>query len=159
SDAQQTVRAETDAAGRFILQGLGAGRLSIKIDRDTVPDGYLLDEIKPLSLQMRPGVPSRVEFSIRAMRTLSGEATYYNAAEGRYAPLVHTFVAIPALQRKTLTDGTGKFSFADLPSGNYMIALSGPHLSMQRMISLPSGPANLKEDFRIANPTGAGEPH
>jgi hypothetical protein len=143
------LRAHCDADGRFGIPGLVPGEYQLRIDPNTVPDGYILEELNPLQVRLEKGVPQNVEFRIRAIRTLSGEVSYYDPKSGRYAPLVGALVKIPKLSLQITTNRMGRFVFLDLPTGNYALTIFDKKLALTRVVSIPTEPIELQETFRI----------
>ncbi|HEX4485721.1 MAG TPA: carboxypeptidase regulatory-like domain-containing protein, partial [Terriglobales bacterium] len=146
---EQNFKAKSDADGRFALAGLAPGDYTLSVDADSVPPGYVLDEFKPVRVELEKGVPRKAELLLRAVRSLSGEVSYYNSVQGVYVPLANGSVAIPKLALHTRTREDGTFEFTELPAGDYTILLSSGSSSMVRVITVPTGPAHLKEVFRI----------
>jgi hypothetical protein len=113
---EQNFKVKSDAAGRFALAGLAPGDYTLSIDVDSVPPGYVLDEFKPMRVQLEKGVPRKAEVLLRAVRSFSGAVLYYNTAQGAYLPLVNGSVTIAKLALHTRIRGDGTFEFAELPA-------------------------------------------
>jgi len=79
----QRLEVRSDAQGRFSAPGLGAGDYEVSIDPDSLPGGYSLEDLKSQQISLEDGVPNRLEFHVRALRSLVGHVTVYNAAIGQ----------------------------------------------------------------------------
>src|ERR1019366_6205108 len=84
----QRLDTQSDADGRFAVSGLAAGEYDITVNPDTLPAGYFLEELKPQHLSIENGAPGRVDFHIRAMRSITGFVTVYDTTLGKYIPAV-----------------------------------------------------------------------
>ena len=67
SKGRQRFRAQTDAEGRFRVEGLSSGEYQIKIDRDSVPPGYSVTELETQRTMVDPSAPGQCAFTLRAV--------------------------------------------------------------------------------------------
>jgi hypothetical protein len=141
--------AQTDADGRFDVSGLAPGEYQLEIDPNTVPAGYVVEELAPLRVQLEKGLPRNSEFRVRAIRTFSGIVTSYDPKLGRYAPLAGATVAIPSLSLHVLTNDSGAFQLHDLPAGDYILNISSGSQVLTPQISIPADPVELNETYRF----------
>ncbi|MFY9559839.1 MAG: carboxypeptidase regulatory-like domain-containing protein [Terriglobales bacterium] len=146
-----TRSAHSDADGRFAASGLSPGDYELVVDPNTVPPGHALEDLQPIRRRLEEGIPQSADFRIRAMRTVFGQVSYYDPKSGQYSAVSGATVKIPELLLQATTDRLGKFILRELPSGSYTLTVSDSRLAQTRLISIPAGPIELREDFRIQN--------
>jgi hypothetical protein len=147
--ASQRVQTQSDAHGRFSVPGLGAGDYEITVVPDSVPPGYSVEELKPLQISLKNGVPKRVDFHVVALRSVTGQVTAYDVAAGGYVPAVGVSVELLELSRRTATNSSGKFNFLDLPSGAFAVVLDWGGGKVIQNVTLPAEPANIRVEIRL----------
>lgn len=142
----------TDADGRFTASSLNPGDYELVVDPNSVPSGYNLEDLRPVQRRLEVGLPENVDFRVHAIRTVSGQVTYYDPKVGKVVALAGATIEIPELSRQVTTDQRGRFILSELPSGRYTLIMSGHMghpMSVTRAIEISSGPIELQEDFRI----------
>jgi hypothetical protein len=148
----QRLDAQSDAQGRFSAPGLSAGEYEVVVDPNTLPAGYSLEELKPQRISLENGVPKRVDFNIRALRSLKGLVTVYDTVLGKYVPAVGVAVEIPQLARRTSTNSVGKFDFQDLPAGDFALILGPDDARVTRNFTVPPEPATIRMAIELRRP-------
>ena len=155
--ASQRVQTQSDAHGRFSVPGLGAGNYEVTVVPDTVPAGYSVEELGPQQISLENGVPKRLDFHVKALRSISGQATVYDAAAGGYIPAAGVPVELVELSIRTTTNSSGKFNFLDLPSGDFAVVLDWGGGKVIQNVTLPSEPANIRVEIRLPRSKNALE--
>jgi hypothetical protein len=141
SQGPKKIRAHTDSEGKFRVEGLSSGEYEVTIDPDSVPPGYSLTLLTGKRTTVDPSVPAHSEFTLNAIRNVSGLVT-------RYDPVAQHLVAVPGitvmlreLARECVADKNGIYLFRDLPPGTYSLVIVYQGKETKRMITVPEGPA------------------
>jgi len=145
----QRVEIQSDAHGRFSVPGLGAGDYEVTVAPDTLPPGYLLEELKPQQISLENGVSKRLDFHVRALRSVAGQVTVYDTTIGEYIPAVGVPVELRELSRKTITNSSGKFNFQDLPAGDFAVVLDWDGTKMIHNVTIPPEPASIRVEIKL----------
>jgi hypothetical protein len=141
SKGRQRFRAQTDAEGRFRVEGLSSGEYQIKIDRDSVPPGYSVTELETQRTMVDPSAPGQCAFTLRAIRNISGRVTIYDPTSQREISVPRITVLLRELSRESVTDENGIYLFPDLPAGPYSLAVIYEGKESKKEVMLPAGPA------------------
>ena len=147
--ARQRLEIQSDAQGRFSVPALGAGEYQVIVDANSFPAGYSLEELAPQQVALEDGNPQRVDFSVRALRSIVGQVTVYNPAIGEYVPAVAAQVELRELSRKIKTGTNGKFSFQDLPPGDFTVVLDWNGEKLVQQVTVPVQPSSLRLEIRV----------
>jgi Carboxypeptidase regulatory-like domain len=92
------------------------------------------------------GAWSPAEFTLPAIRALTGVVEGYDPGKGQYVPVENATVELVELKRKTVTDGKGWYTFRNMPSGTYSVTVNDqPH----GQVSFGVGPQLLRHDIRL----------
>lgn len=136
--------ATSDLDGKFTVQGLPAGDVEVSINDETLPPGYAIGELKTERAQVTLTAPTRVDFKIRALRSITGKATAYDEELKKQVPVGGLKVRIPEISREVTTNQNGVFLFRDLPSGHFTVQalLGGKTFSTDAF--LPPQPTTLR---------------
>lgn len=151
ADRELSIPTGTD--GTFVAEGLPSGTYEVAIDPGSVPAGYPVDALRPEHVVVEDTTPGRITFVLRPYRSVSGRARLFNRTSGKYEPLAQTVVELRPLGRRSVTDANGLYTFRDLPSGEYTIAAL--HNGQERIVALsvPDGPALLRDmDVAVVPP-------
>jgi SdrD B-like protein len=148
----QRLEVRSDAQGRFSVPGLGAGDYQVNVDPDSLPGGYFLEDLKPQQISLQDGVPNRLDFHVRALRSLVGHVTVYNATVGQYVPAVGVTVELRGLSRQTTTNSSGTFILQDLPSGNFTVVLDWDGAEVIQDVTLAPEPGSTKLEIKLPPP-------
>ncbi|HYK05131.1 MAG TPA: SPOR domain-containing protein [Thermoanaerobaculia bacterium] len=125
------VVATTDSEGE-LHAATAPGEWEVSILTDSVPAGHSLAGSEPRSVVLDRTAPRRMEWQLRALRSISGRGAPANA-ELQVAPS----------GKRIRTDAEGKFSLRSLPPGEVTI-IAG---KTRRSVFVPGGPASLTVDF------------
>lgn len=148
----QRLEVRSDAQGRFSIPALGAGEYQVSIDPDSLPEGYFLEDLKAQQVSLQDGMPNRLDFHVRALRSLTGHVTVYNTTLGQYVPAVGITVELRELARKAITTSAGTFLFQDLPAGNFTVVLGWDGTEVIQEVSMPADPSSKKMEIKLPSP-------
>ncbi len=137
----------TDRLGRFVVPVPQTGEYILRVNGETVPDGYALDELQPANLSMAEGESKKVSFVLPAIRGLTGSVQRYDPAKEEYVSLPGVTVSLAELGRQTITDENGRYLFRNLPSGFFTILLNG---QPNGQVQLSTAPQLLRQDIRVS---------
>jgi hypothetical protein len=137
----------SDQAGKFVVPVVEPGVYVIRIDPETVPDGYSLEDIEPASISVAEGEYRKVSIVLLGIRALSGSVRSYDPTKGSYIPLTGVTVQLDELKRKTITDANGRYLFRDLPSGVFTIFANG---QPSGQVQISTAPQQLKHDIVLS---------
>ncbi|HXB20182.1 MAG TPA: carboxypeptidase regulatory-like domain-containing protein [Candidatus Solibacter sp.] len=140
----------TDQAGKIFVPVPQTGAYVFRVNAETVPDGYALEDLAPISISVGEGEFKKVSFNLPAIRALNGLVLAYDTAKGEYLPLAGATVEMAELKRKTTTDRDGRYSFRNVPSGTFTIRVNEQQYAQ---ISLGAGPQLLRHNIKLG--TGA----
>ena len=143
--------AHSDADGRFAVSELTPGDYEVTVDSNTIPPGHVLEDLQTIRRRLEEGIPQSADFRVRAIRTVFGQISYYDSKSGQYSPIPDAIVNIPELSLQATTDHQGRFVLRELPSGSYTLTVSTHGSALKRVIAIPAGPSETKEDFPIAS--------
>jgi hypothetical protein len=141
SNGRQRFRAQTDAEGRFRVEGLSTGEYQITIDRDSVPSGYSVTDLETQRTMVDPSAPGQCAFTLRAIRNISGRVTTYDRTSQREISVPRITVLLRELSRESITDENGIYLFRDLPAGSFSLMVVYEGKGSKKEIILPDGPA------------------
>jgi hypothetical protein len=137
----------TDQAGKFVVPVAQTGEYVVTINTATVSDGYALEDLQPVRISVGDGELKKVSFMLPAIRALIGSIQTYDSAREEYVPMVGVTVELAELNRQTVTDNNGKYSFRDLPSGAFTILVDG---QPGAQVQLGPAPQLLRQNFRLS---------
>jgi hypothetical protein len=138
----------TDRVGKFVIPVAQLGAYFARVNAETVPDGYALEELRPVSISVEEGEFKTVSFALAAIRALTGSVREYDSAKGEYVPVAGVTVQVAELHRQTISDGSGRYLFRDLPPGVLTILVNGRQYSQ---IQVSAAPQLLREDIRLGS--------
>jgi hypothetical protein len=146
SGPQGELNLTTDQAGKVLLPVAQTGAYLVRVNTETVPDGYALEDLEPASISVGEGELKKVSFRLPAIRALTGLIQAYDPVKGKYVPQAGVTVEVAELKRRTMTDRDGRYSFRNMPSGVFTVRVS-EHQSDQ--ISLGDEPQLLRQDIKL----------
>jgi cell division septation protein DedD len=129
----------TDSEGRFAA-ATAPGEWEISIVTDSVPAGYSLTETVARTVMLDRDEPRKVEWQLRALRSVSGHGAPANAE-----------ITAEPLGTRVRADAEGNFSMRSLPAGELTL-IAG---NAKRQVSVGPGPSIVAVDF---NEETAGVP-
>lgn len=136
--------------GTFTLPGVQPGTYTLRVSPDSLPPGYDLSGMQPAAVRVEPDAPAPVELKVRALRSISGTVTLYDARRGVLMPASGMDVEIPQLGRVSRTDAQGAFGFRNLPAGTFDVQIAGGDGTQRRSVTLSAQPDTVTDvDFRI----------
>jgi hypothetical protein len=145
SKGSQHFSAQTDAEGKFRVQGLPDGEYEVRIDMDSVPPGYSLAELGAQRSTVEASAPARIAFTLRAIRNISGRVTIYDRSSHQQMPVPRVSVFLREASGRSVTDENGGYLFRDLSSGSYTLVVVYQGKEYDRDVVLPDAPASLKD--------------
>jgi Carboxypeptidase regulatory-like domain/Pilus formation protein N terminal region len=140
-----TRRVETGGNGKFSLPGLPAGSYTVSTVPESYPPGYSLQTLEDRLVTLEPGKPARVEFTVKALRSVAGRVLVYDNTLLRPVPLAGATVRIQELSLETITAENGAYLFRNLPAGTYVIRVEYQGKEIERSVTLPEEPASLRD--------------
>jgi hypothetical protein len=139
----------TDQTGKFVVPVAQTGEYVVAVNAATVSDGYALEDLQPVRISVGEGELKKVTFILSAIRALTGSIQTYDSAKEEYVPMVGVTVELAELNRQTVTDNNGKYSFRDLPSGSFTILVDG---QPRAQVELGPAPQLLRKNIQL-NPS------
>jgi hypothetical protein len=150
SKGPQQFSAQTDADGKFRVEGLSGGEYEVKVDIDSVPPGYSLADLETQRAIVEASAPAHAAFTLKAVRNISGRATIYDRASHQEMPVHGITVLLRELSRSSVTDENGVFLFRELPAGPYSLVVIYQGKEFKREVVLPDAPALSRSvDFNL----------
>ncbi len=145
SKGPQHFSAQTDAEGKFRVEGLYRGEYEVKLDIDSVPPGYSLAELETQRTTVEASAPGQIAFTLKAIRNISGRVTIYDRASHQQMPVPKMTVLLRELSRSSVTDENGVYLFRVLPAGHYRLIVIYQGKESKRDVVLPDAPAFPKD--------------
>jgi Carboxypeptidase regulatory-like domain len=140
----------TSGDGSFQFRGLIRGNYTISPDVTSFPPGYDLQDVTEKKVSVQPGEPAHVEFSIRALRSISGVVSVYDPDSLKLVPLSGAAVRIIWRGIETKTDATGHYILRNLPPGVFIVTAERPGSSRNQTVEVPPQPAVIRGiDFEL----------
>jgi hypothetical protein len=136
----------TDEQGHFVTPLTAAGKYVIGINAETVPDGYAVEELSPVSVSVDEGQSQNVSFTVSAIRALMGSVQTYDVAREQYVPAAGVRIGIPELHKQTTSGVDGHYLFRDMPSGIFTVVVNGEEYGH---VELGAAPQLLRFDIRL----------
>ncbi len=137
----------TDQAGKFVAPVAQMGAYSARVNVETVPDGYALEDLQLASVSVGEGDFKKVSFTLPAIRALAGSVQTYDSAKEAYVSLPGVTVEIAELKRQTITDASGRYSFRNMPFGTFTILVNGQQYGQ---VQLSAAPQLLRWDIKLS---------
>jgi hypothetical protein len=136
----------TNQAGKFVIPIARSGAYFVRVNAETVPDGYALEELQPASISVADGDFKKILFTLTAIRAVTGSVRTYDSAKGTYVPVTGVTVQVPELHRKTITAKDGRYSFRNMPAGIWTILVDGKQYGE---LELNARPQLLRQDIQL----------
>ncbi len=152
--------ATTEGDGGFFVPALVAGDYTVQADEDSLPAGYSAGALgEPRQVTVGASSPGRADFSVRALRSISGSVLSYDPAVGRYVPVNGADLALLQPGLTTKTDLTGRYIFRDLAAGFYTVSVPGNAEAPSRTVQLGGQPIDLSNvDFQMGRSVARNTP-
>jgi hypothetical protein len=145
SNGLQHFSAQTDAEGKFRVEGLSRGEYEVKLDTDSVPPGYSLEALETQRTTVEASAPAQIAFTLKAIRNISGRVTIYDRAHHQEIPVQQITVLLRELSRMSVTDENGVYLFRDLAAGSYNLVVIYQGKESRRDVVLPDVPSFPKD--------------
>ncbi|HWG87591.1 MAG TPA: carboxypeptidase regulatory-like domain-containing protein, partial [Candidatus Acidoferrales bacterium] len=147
-----TRRVQTSGSGKFTFPGLPAGAYQITTDPESYPPGYALQALEPQQVTIDPGKPASVQFTVNALRSISGKVLVYDKTLLKPVPLAGAKVRLQELSLEAITAENGAYLFRNLPAGTYVVKVEYEGKESVRAVTLPAEPASLRDiDLNLGN--------
>jgi hypothetical protein len=140
-----TRRIESGGSGKFTFPGLPAGTYTVSTLPESYPPGYSLQSLAPQQVTIEPGKPAKVEFTVNALRSISGKVLVYDKKLLKPVPLSGAKVRLQSLSLETTSAENGAYLFRNLPAGTYVISVDYQGKQTLREVTLPAEPASLRD--------------
>jgi hypothetical protein len=131
------VFATTGSEGRFTA-ATAPGEWEISIVLDSVPPDHALTGIEARSVMLDRDEPRKVEWQLRALRSISGSGAPADAE-----------IVIEPLRQRVRAGADGRFSIRSLPAGEITLSTG----NVKRSVVLTSDPSTVEVDFAIGSET------
>ena len=154
ANTERTTRTSGD--GTFSMQGLQPGTYEVRVEPASVPATYVVQDLKPQTVTVDPLKPGRVDFKVRAFRSVLGVVRFYDACVGAYVPVAEVAVTLQPLGIVSTTDQAGRYVFRDLPAGSQTLSAQHAGSSATVPVTLPAGGGLLKDVNLSLASTDAG---
>ncbi|HML17078.1 MAG TPA: hypothetical protein VK419_08630 [Bryobacteraceae bacterium] len=131
--------------GKFLVPRLAAGQYLVSVDGDSLPPGYIVEEPAVVSVPVEDGKAPRASLKIRAIRNISGRVLLYDRTLGQYVGIPGIAVVLTEMSLTTTTDSDGRFLFRELPGGTFTVSADYNGQGINRLVTVPEQPAQLKD--------------
>ena len=137
-----------------------AGDYAVQADEDSLPPGYAAGAFgEPRNVTVGASSPGRADFTVRALRSISGTVLGYNRAGSRYVPVPDAPVDLLEPGLTGTTDSAGRYLFRDLAAGTFTISVQTRAGTLRREVQLGAQPVDLGNvDFKIGQPASPEAP-
>jgi Carboxypeptidase regulatory-like domain len=138
-------RTQTGDNGKFSFTGLAPGTYVISTTAESYPPGYSLQALTPQTVTVGAGKPTSLDFTVKALRALSGKVMAYDKATLKPVPLAGVAVRLKELAIEARTGESGAYIFRNLPAGTFTLSVEYEGKETTRTVTLPPGPASLRD--------------
>jgi uncharacterized protein (DUF2141 family) len=140
-----TRRVQTGVTGKFAFTGLAPGNYSVATLPDSYPAGYALQDLAAQSITVESGKPASTQFTVKALRSISGRVLVYDKTTLQTVPIAGAVVRLKELSLETKTGSTGAYIFRNLAAGSYTVAVVEEGKEISRSVTLLAAPANVRD--------------
>jgi hypothetical protein len=140
---QRTVT--TAGNGKFSFPGLKPGAYSVTPLPETFPAGYALQALETQWAAVDSGKPASVQFTVKALRSISGKVTVYDKNLMRTVPLPGAIVRLKELSLQTVAAENGAYIFRNLPAGSCTISVEYQGKETTQKVIVPSDPDTIRD--------------
>jgi hypothetical protein len=136
--------------GTFTVPGVKPGTYTLTLSPDSLPPGYDLGSVHPLIAHVEADTPAASDLKVRALRSISGTVTLYDARRGVLEPAEGMDVEIPQLGLVCRTDEHGAYAFRNLPAGTFDVQIARGDRAQRRSVTLSPEPDTVTGiDYRV----------
>ena len=136
---------QTEGSGKFTFPGLPAGTYQVATVAESYPPGYSLQALEPQEATIEAGKPARLEFSVKALRSISGKVLVYDKTLLQQVPLAGAKVFLQGLSLEATTAENGAYLFRNLPAGTYVVKVEYQGQETVHAVTLPTEPTSLRD--------------
>jgi hypothetical protein len=140
-----TRRLQTGVTGKFAFTGLAPGSYSVATLPDSYPAGYSLQDLAAQNITVESGKPASTQFTVKALRSISGRIVVYDKAALQTVPIAGVVVRLKELSLEARTGPTGAYIFRNLAAGTYTIAVEHEGKEISRTVVLSPAPVSLRD--------------
>jgi len=143
-----TRRISTGGNGKFSFTGLPAGEYSVAPIPDSFPPGYVLQDLAAQTVTVEPGKPASTQFTVRALRSISGRVLVYDKGVLQTVPLEGATVQLRGPSGQVMearTGANGGYIFRNLPAGVFTVVVEYGGKEASRSVMLTPAPINVRE--------------
>jgi hypothetical protein len=131
--------------GSFRFRGLNAGTYTVVPEAASFPSGYDLQDVEEKTVAVTTEAPAKVEFSVRALRSVSGEVSIYDAKLLKEAPVPGAVVKVVELGIQTRSDAQGRYVLRRMPAGSYTLSVEQEGAAGSTKVEVPQRPGAIRE--------------
>jgi hypothetical protein len=137
---------QTGDNGKFVFAGLSPGTYIISTVASSYPAGYSLQDaaLAPHAVAVLPGKPGSLEITVKALRSLSGRVLLYDQKALQTVPFAGAFVRLKEIGLEAHAGDNGAYILRNVPAGTYTLVVSYLGKQTTRTVTVPPGPANLR---------------
>jgi hypothetical protein len=144
---QGQTRFTADQTGKFVAPVTQSGTYVADVNVETVRAGYALDDLQPLTIALGDGESKKISFTLPAIRALAGSVQSYDATQGEYVAVANAVVRLEELNRQSISDGSGRYLFRNLPAGLFTVTVDGQRYDQ---VDVSANPQLLRKDIRLS---------
>jgi hypothetical protein len=129
----------TSQEGSFSLVLAKAGDYRVALDPESLPPAYSLEGIKPQQVQVKRGHPAQSDFTVQALRSISGHVSCNDSRGASDLRLIGTKL----YARKIDVDQSGNFVARGLSAGDFQLVLKCATSEARRRVEVGADPAAI----------------
>jgi hypothetical protein len=142
--------AVSDADGKFTVANLAEGNCSAAIKVESLPIGYQPDELEAQPCELQAGLPTRVSFRLKALRSIGGKVKTFDAAAAAEIPIAGVKVRVLETGAEIHTDKEGNYLFRQMPAGSFTLVVNHEGKEYKLHVTLPAAPTFSRDnDFTL----------
>jgi hypothetical protein len=129
----------TGQEGSFSLVLAKAGDYRVALDPESLPPAYSLEGLKPQQVQVKRGHPAQFDFTVQALRSISGRVSCGDNGSGSDLRLIGTKL----YAQKIDVDQSGNFVARGLSAGDFQLVLKCKSSEARRQVEVGTDPAAI----------------
>jgi hypothetical protein len=131
--------------GSFQFRGLPTGNYILGTEAESYQPGYDLQNLAEKTFELKPGAPLRVEFTVRALRSITGSVTIYDPASFKRIPVSGAMVRIEQSGIEARTDASGRYILRRVPAGELTVTAERPGSARSKKVEVPQQPGEVRD--------------